>query len=254
VGNFIKILAASVGGGIMLGAGIRLGEAIATRESGLPAGRKKSEGDRRLADRLGALENRLEDLEVGFDSTSAAVIAARFDTQDSELAAVRAQLKKEQSQVEDLGKTATRLRGELQDWLETSVSTRITEVETRLKTEAERSQQQMLDAFVESVQTRVIRRISGLEEEVSSQSAAMSELRACSLRTEQSMQKLLAELDRVVVRYPSAEPAGPPAQAPAPTEPFMISTTPVVAGPPPGPPAPPSLGEPRRRSKWSIFG
>lgn len=245
MGNFLKILAASVGGGIVLGAGIRLGEALATREAASPGAPE----DDRLAGRIGALESRLRGLEGGFESAKPAVIATRFEAHEAELAAVRAQLNKEKREVEDIAETATRLRGELQDWLETSVSTRIAEAETRLRTESERSQRQMLDAFVESVQTRVIQRISSLEGEVASQSAAMGELRECSLRTEQSMQKLLGGLDRIIVKYPTPQEASVTPSAAVADKPEAI---------PPDPPASPALpslaAEPRKRSRWSIFG
>jgi hypothetical protein len=166
---------------------------------------------------------------------------------------VRARIRNENRQVEDLGEMAVRLRGELQGWLESSVATRMAEVETRLKSESERSQRQMLDAFIDSVQTRVIRRISSLEDEVTGQSVAMNELRACSVRTEQSMQKVLGNLDRIILRQPVTEAA-------APVEP-VTAVEPVVAPPEPAsvePKAlvaePPSFVEPRRRSRWNIFG
>ncbi|HWF07545.1 MAG TPA: hypothetical protein VG297_03720 [Bryobacteraceae bacterium] len=246
MGNFLKILAASVGGGLVLGAGIRLGEALAAPEPGRSTPIEKPRRDTPLASRIDALENRLQTLEGGLESAKPAAVALRFDTQEAELAAVRAHLKNEQQRVEGLGTTAERLRGELQGWLENSVATRMAEVETRLKSEAEHSQRQTLDAFVETVETRVIRRISSLEGEVAGQSAAMSELRECSLRTEQSIQKLLGGLGRIMVpQLPSEDiplvPTTPP------EEPASLETT--ASAPEPLPPA-----EPRRRSRWSIFG
>jgi hypothetical protein len=258
--NLFKILAASVGGGLVLGAGIRLGEVIANRELALldhdSPDRGRLDRDRqasrgKLADR-GALENRPYGPERGFESETPAMIAARFDAQTAEMTAVRAHLRKESRQLEELGETSVRLRGELQGWLENNVTTRMTEVEARLKSEAERGQRQMLDAFVDSVETRVIKRISTLEEEVSGQSAATTELCACSLRTEQSMQKLLGGLDRMI-KHPSAEEAPPIPPAPAAAK----FAEPEPATPPPVDPtplSPPSFAEPRRRSRWSIFG
>jgi chromosome segregation ATPase len=228
VGNFLKILAASVGGGLVLGAGIRLGEAIAAREPGQSAPSAEPAWGAPLGNRIGALETRLQSLEGGLESARPAAVAVRFDAQEAELAAVRAHLKNEQQRVESLGAAAERLRGELRGWLENSVATRMAEVETRLKSDAEHSQRQMLDVFVETVETRVIQRISRLEGEVAGQSAAMSELRECSLRTEQSMQKLLGGLDRIIVPQ---------------------SATEEIAAAEPLP-----LAEPRRRSRWSIFG
>lgn len=194
----------------MLGAGIRLGEAIAAQypAPGPDAGRK-------LAERIGALEDRLLNLEVESPSTE--------------------------------------LRVELRDWLDESVTTRMAEVETRLKAESERGQKQVLDAFAESVQTRVIQRISRLEEEVASQSAAMSDLRDCSLRTERSMQQLLGGIERLIVKNPPAadeavnatpETPASPEQSPA-VEPLVVE--PSVTEPPVFQPRPGS-------SRWKIFG
>jgi hypothetical protein len=225
--KLIKILAASVGGGLVLGAGIRLGEAIAAQ---IPV---SGEPGHKLAERLGELENRLLSLEA--ESPAAA-------------------------EGSDPGNTPLGLRGELRGWLEENVGVRMAEVETRLRTESERSQKQMLDAFAESVQTRVMHRISRLEEEVAGQSAAMNELRECSLRTEQSVHKLLGGLDKLIVRSPPAAqetvetveeaveavtPAAPPPSAGP--EPPPVTAPPVIA--PPAFEAPPP-----RTSRWKIFG
>src|SRR5215469_437093 len=132
--SLLKILAASVGGGIVLGAGIRLGEAIATQVA-VPGG----EAGNKLTERLDHLENRVDAL-------------------------------------------AFAPRDEMRGWIEETVAERVTDVETRLKAETARGQKEMLDAFAAGVETRVIQRISRLEDEVASQSAAMQELRECSLR------------------------------------------------------------------------
>jgi uncharacterized coiled-coil protein SlyX len=192
--KFIKILVASIGGGLVLGAGIRLGEAIASQ---LPASGADSRG--RLATRLGDLEGRLQSLEAENPATI-------VDTEDP--------------QIQQWSETGQRLRGELKEWIDESVTARLAELETRLRSDSERGQKQMLDAFAESVQTRMVQRISGLEEEVAAQSAAMSELREYSLRTEQSMQKLLGGLDRLIVKNApaadsTAEPPSPSSPAPA---------------------------------------
>ena len=144
----------------------------------------------KLSDRLGELEARLLRLE----GESGA--GKRCPSRQRDVTAQRG--------ITGSGKASSamslRLRGELREWLEETVTARITDLELRLQAESERGRKQMLDAFAESVQTRVIQRISRLEEEVAGQSAAMSELRECSLRTEQSMQKLLGGLDKLVVR------------------------------------------------------
>jgi uncharacterized coiled-coil protein SlyX len=149
-----------------------------------------------------------------------------------------------------LDQTSLRMRGELRDWLEESVTVRMAEVETRLRTESERGQKQMLDAFAESVQTRVMHRISRLEEEVAGQSAAMNELRECSLRTEQSVHKLLGGLDRLIVKNPPAA-----AEAPIAEKAGAAVTPAPAAAPEPAPVIQPPAFETRpKSSRWKFFG
>jgi hypothetical protein len=184
------------------------------------------------------------------------------------------QLDPEGRQIDVLGQTTQRLRGELRDWLEESVAVRMAEVETRFGTESVRSQKEMLDAFAENVQARVIHRISRLEEEVAGQSAAMSELRESSLRTERSVHKLLGGLDSIIVKSPAAEEPGEavnqtPANTAGITSPVIESTeiAPAESGPLPGDGAapvsgpepspviePPAFEARRRSSRWKILG
>ncbi len=190
--KFINILAASVGGGILLGAGIRLGEAIVGRE---PAARD-SEASGRLQTQLCALEDRLANLEA------APGVGDTRGKKQPAVVAIRSELGREDERVAALSQIDAQLRVELRGWLEQNVGSRMADVEAKLRAESDEARRQMLDAFAESVQTRVTQRISRLEEEVAGQSAAMAELRDCSLRTEQSLQKLLGGLDRLLVPRP----------------------------------------------------
>jgi uncharacterized coiled-coil protein SlyX len=162
VAKLIKILAASVGGGLVLGAGIRLGEAIASRNPATGA-----DADHKLGERLSELEGRLRSLEG------------------------------EQAEPEQNSKGSPPVpHSEIRDWLEEAVMAR-------------------MDTVADQIQTRLITRISKLEEEVAGQSAAMSELRECSLRTERSIQRLLGSIDKLIVRQPSPakEAADPPTES-----------------------------------------
>jgi hypothetical protein len=247
--KLLKILAASVGGGLVLGAGIRLGEAIAAQRPAL-----RLERGEPLAERLGEMEERLLSLEA----ENPVGLVSRLERQAAEISAVRTRLDTEGLQIEALSETSQRLRAELQDWLEESVAARMEEVETRLKAESERGQKQVLDAFTESVQTRVIHRISRLEHQVTSQSAAMSELRECSLRTELSVQKLLGGLDKLSSKEtPAAEEAAAPLSADdRKAESAASQSKPAESDPPLLGPLvePPGFEVPRKSSRWKIFG
>jgi hypothetical protein len=268
--KLLKILAASVGGGLVLGAGIRLGEALAAQLPGSTV-----ESGHQLAERLGELENRLLSLEA----ENPAVIGSRSAVETQAFEKQALQPDADGPHIDVASETALRLRGELREWLEENVTARMAEAETRLRTESERGRSQMLDAFAESVQTRVIQRISRLEEEVASQSAAMSELRECSLRTERSVHKLLGGLDKLIVKNsPAAEGSGgdmnpaPEAFGNAPAGVTSAGITPAESGalpvaelpadqaapatsPEPLPVIEPPAFEGRpKSSRWKIFG
>ncbi len=91
----------------------------------------------------------------------------------------------------DAQQTATERLRLQQDEAETLVAGRIAEI-----------RQEAIDTLLEGVQRKVVDRIARLEEEVAGQSAAMSELRECSLKTERSVQKLIEGIDRLVSAQP----------------------------------------------------
>jgi hypothetical protein len=173
VPKLLNILAASVGGGIMLGAGIRLGEAIVGRDGQV---------ENKLVVRLGALEERLGSLEAGKTDASSDTSPAwtngkdigKPEKQAVDTAAIRGELAKDDRRVAALNEIAVQLRTEMRGWLEESVTARMAEAESKLRAEADRGREELLEVFTESVQTRVIQRISRLETEVAGQSAAMN--------------------------------------------------------------------------------
>jgi hypothetical protein len=228
--KFINILAASIGGGVVLGAGIRMVEAMAAERRELP----DSAGP--LLGRLDLLEERLARMEAGslsgkpfasraggdpvgagtLDNEDAADVAAamdhafssvrnRLNSQQADIDGMRAQLASADLGIVHLNQQGEQLREELRGWVDENVRQRIGAAEAKLQRNIERTQQHTLDALVEGVQTRVILRISKLEDEVAGQSAAMAELRECSLSTERSMQKLLEGIDKLVSTQARAE-------------------------------------------------
>jgi hypothetical protein len=259
VPKLLNILAASVGGGIMLGAGIRLGEAIVGRDGQV---------ENKLVVRLGALEERLGSLEAGKTDASSDTSPAwtngkdigKPEKQAVDTAAIRGELAKDDRRVAALNEIAVQLRTEMRGWLEESVTARMAEAESKLRAEADRGREELLEVFTESVQTRVIQRISRLETEVAGQSAAMNELRDCSLRTEQSLQKLLGGLDRILVPRPNPPLADvfhdqQPQETGSSVAPETVSDKAVEEALPealpPSPPPPEIEPKPRR---WSLFG
>jgi hypothetical protein len=215
--KLINILVASFGGGLVLGAGIRLGEALANRETG-------------SAPEPGAHPGDLE-----------ARMAMRMEEQAAEVSAIRSKLAAESHRIEALGELGVRLQRELPEWIEKSVARRIGEAEADIIAESGRSRKEALEAFIDGVRTRVAHRISRIEEEVSMHSAAVTELRACSLRTEASIEKLADSLDRLLAAQPVFPVPGTAPAAPRVKE-SPVKEVPRVAE-----------QRPSRTRRWGIF-
>lgn len=271
--KLIRILAASLGGGLVLGAGIRLGERLVSASGDTPDSTAGA-----LSERLEQLEGRLSHLEVsgGADPTRGAGIdlggiESRIEAQAAEVSAVRVRMEAGTRQAAIQDRTDEQLRTELRGMVEERLEERLRGVETRLRAENDAAQREMLNAVMESVQTRVIVRISRLEEEVAGQASGMQELRACTLRTEQSMQKLLSGIDRLIAAQPVARPNEASFRAPETTREYDANSEAKreadLAQPDP-PQAPEQTasaattlapggflsGDATRKRRWSIFG
>lgn len=245
--KLINILAASIGGGVVLGAGIRMVERMtvermAADRADLPGGPGE------LLGRLDSLEQRLARVENAAsavtacppESAPAVEVAAAMDhafssvhsrlhAQQAEVDGMRTQLASANLGIAHLQRKDELLREELRGWVDENVRERLAAAEVKLQRSIESTQKSTLDALVEGVQTRVIARISKLEEEVAGQSAAMADLRECSLSTERSMQKLLEGIDRLVATQARSETRieRHPDPAPAPRDP-VVPLGPVV--------------------------
>lgn len=213
--KLINILAASVGGGLVLGASIRLGEAIGSR-----AVRKSPEripptpsatsdpgkpGDLLLA-RLDTLAERLWRVEEVKAKPAPAEwqtvltgIGARIDRQQAEMEAIRRQMLRATQGLESADDRGGTLRTEMRRQLSGELNQRVAAVEEKLHKSMEASHRETVEEMLTVLETRVGPRISRLENDVSGQAAAVTELKECSLQTERSIQRLLMALERVIV-------------------------------------------------------
>jgi len=167
--KLVRILAASVSGGMALGFGMRvLSEAAQKRQTG-PA----ADGEKALGLRVGAMEERLLQLESGPERTKAdrlmaAAIEERIDAAEAKLQRACDSIREDAEQ---------RLRDAVQD-------------EAFLK-EAVAKVERVVSAKVQD-------RIELIEASVASQSAELRELREYSLSSERNIQRLLAGIDRLI--------------------------------------------------------
>jgi uncharacterized coiled-coil protein SlyX len=168
--KFITVLAVSTGGGILLGAGLRLGEK--RRSSGGAAAVDENESSTKVTeDRISVFLRRLEVLERRIEFQAATRKEAAFS-----------------GSWQDNGHSG----------LQADISTRIESVEARLLRELERRNADSMDALRESMLQRINRRIEPLEAEIAMQRTSLSELGEYSIRTEKSMQRLMEGLERLV--------------------------------------------------------
>jgi chromosome segregation ATPase len=186
--KLIQILAASVGTGLVLGASIRMGEAIGS------SGRKR--------------DSRRQSVSPEIQATLGDLVA-RVDRQQSDVEAIRHQVQNATRAMDAAARSAEELRHELHAQLSEDLDQRLAAIEEKLFLSMKTANRETANAMVASIETRVAPRISRLESDVTSQSAALAELRDCSLQSERSIQRLLTVLERVAspkARQEDSEP------------------------------------------------
>jgi hypothetical protein len=241
MGKLIHILAASVAGGLVLGASIRLGEALGSSAvrarrrgpeddfDGLPgaAARPVTSGGATpenrashvthqanhatgllFADRLDRLEEKLEQANsrpAGLagepdsewrDALAGAVM--RVERQQTDMETMRFQVAKATCAMESVARMTDSLRHEIHEKLSKDLDERLAAIEETFRYSIESANRGAVDAVLVSMETQIAPRIEQLEADIAGQSAAMAELRDCSLQSERGIQRLLGVLERVM--------------------------------------------------------
>lgn len=213
--KLIHILAASVGGGILFGASIRLGEALAPGKPGGEAEGSGGEGRRGRGEdptlaRLERIEARLARPGAGAEARGSAEqasgewrgmlagVAAKVERQQADVEVLRRQMAAAARAMESVTEMATGFRGEVQRQVGRELDERLAALEQRLHGEVERARGETVSAMLETIETRVTPRIGRLEGDIGTQTAALAELRDCSVQSERSIQRLLGVLEKVL--------------------------------------------------------
>ena len=250
----LKTLAISFGGGLALGAGIRLTQGPArTRRDSPPVDLNP------LLTRLQSVENRIVEMEA-VEPTASAISGETLEAFESRLAAQLGDVEQLRGDVDVIDRRVGKLDAQIPAIVQSTVNARFEEVQHKLNEnfEEERSrsmaafvetlqsrlveipaivqstvdirflegqqklhqdfdeaQNRSMAAFVDTLQTRVVNRINTLETNLADQSEAIGKLRDTSLRTDENLQKMLVGIERLIDQ--SRTPASSPApQAPAP--------------------------------------
>jgi len=221
----LKTLAISFGGGLALGAGIRLTQ-------GAAKSRREPEVDLDpLLSRLKHVESRISEIELESHATvetplssaplPSAVLGqtlvafeARLASQLNDVEQVRGDIRRVDERLADLD-------SQLPVLVQSTVDVRFQEVERKLQHEFEQAQTRSMAAFVDTLQSKVVDRIGTLENNLAEQSQAIGKLRDASQRSDENLQKMLVGIERLV----DQTKAPPPAPAPvivAPLAPVVV--------------------------------
>lgn len=171
----------------MLGASIRLGEAIGSTARKTGERRVKPQVDAAVAGGLNRLEKKM-----------LADVIGRVDRQQSEVEAIRRQVGNATRALDTAGDLANGLRADLHRQLSDDLDQRLSAVEEKLHLSLQAANRDTVNSMLASIEARVAPRISRLETEINDQAAVVAELRECSLQSERSILRLLTVIERSV--------------------------------------------------------
>jgi uncharacterized coiled-coil protein SlyX len=214
----LKTLAISFGGGLALGAGMRLtqGPVKSRREPGVDL-------DPLLA-RLKSVESRIVRMETTAPASAAPaepspVVEKTLAAFESRLAAQFNDVQHLRGEIRSVDQRLVAMDAQLPVIIQSTVDVRFHEAERKLQQDFEEAQSRSMAAFVDTLQTRVVERISTLESNLAEQSNAIGKLRDTSLRTDENLQKMVAGIERLVDQSRAPQPPPSPVNIAPPHEP-----------------------------------
>jgi hypothetical protein len=84
--------------------------------------------------------------------------------------------------------------------IETNVNARMAELEQRLRDEFQESHNKIVDAFVATIDSRVVGRIAAIENNLVEQAQSIASLREKSIKTDDNLQRLLVAVEKLCAR------------------------------------------------------
>ncbi len=200
--TLVKGLALTLGGGLAVGLGIKLGQSSASTP---PPVETIDFGP--VLDRIEGVENRIVVVETALKDPGPMVIPSlheleeRVHTQSSEVEALRAAFQRasevHDSRIDKLGYAVDSLESKLPALIEQSIKPKFEEMHERVQREMQETASQTLEMFADRIQSRVVEKITSIEGDMGRQSEAINDLRDYSLKTDQNLQRLLAGVENL---------------------------------------------------------
>ncbi len=238
--TLMKGLALTLGGGLAVGLGIKLGQ-----NSAPPQAPMETIDFGPVLDRIEGVENRIVVVETALKEPGPMVIPSlqeledRVHSQSSEVEALRAAFQRasevHDSRIDKLGYAVDSLETKLPSLIDQSIKPKFEELHERVQREMQETASQTLEIFADRIQSRVVEKITSIEGDLGRQSEAINDLRDYSLKTDQNLQRLLAGVENLADKINRKFDAAAEAPRTAP----VARTSPAPA---PAQPAAPSLG------------
>ena len=226
--------------------------------AGLAAGFGRSLVSRRVApipnlypilDRLEDIASRVTRVEIApapMETPTPEEIVALgtlVSSQSEDIASLRQDIQRIDRRTEELaeafGQRVAMLEIQVPKQIEARISTRMAELEQKLRGEFQEVHLRTVDAFSEAIEKRVVGRINVLETSLIDQAQSVAALREKSLKTDENLQRLLGAVERLCAK---AEAQAPVVQRPV--EPPTAPPPSPVAQPPAQPSSPAAEPEP----------
>lgn len=256
--SLIKGLAMTLGGGLAVGLGIKIGQSSAP-----PPPAQESVDFGPVLDRIEGVENRIVSVESKHAALAAIAEAGpmmipsvqdleeRVRSHSSEVEALRAAIQlateKHDARIDDLGYHVSNLESKLPELIDRSMKPKFEELHDRVQREMQETASQTLEIFADRIQARVVEKITSIEGDLGRQSEAINDLRDYSLKTDQNLQRLLAGVENLADKInrnfetpveaprsapvqrtaPLASPQASPVAQPQPTQEARTATPPA---------------------------
>lgn len=127
---------------------------------------------------------------------------ATANTHSAELAEIRVLIESMEQRSTEMMSTVNQRIDDLQNhlprFIDVKVTSRIREVEERLRTEFQDEQSRTLDAFLQTLEHKVLPRISVIEEAVGAQGAEIGHMRQRIEKTDETLDRVLDRIEKVV--------------------------------------------------------
>jgi hypothetical protein len=136
-----------------------------------------------------------------------AALGTLVSSQSEDIASLREDIlrieRRNTEQAEAFGHQVALLEQQVPNHIEASINAKMAELEQRLRGEFQTIHHRSVDAFADTIEQRVVGRITAIENSLTAQAQSINSLRDKSLKTDEHLQRLLEAVEKLCVRAES---------------------------------------------------